>query len=220
MKIKAYKVSEPNLPILVPQRTRKWQDDAGGGSYRCLPLVMSNQLGLHICTDRRVSAFWNGGPGLGDVVVVNGGEIAVSHFGLGVLTFHVSYFFRTPANWNLLVGGPVNWPKRGLVPLEGLVETDAATQTFTMNWAFTSPMRVAEWQEGEPICRILPYPRLTEPIETEMLEDLEMSKEELEKLEAWRESRGQWLEEKHAPHEWQKNYMRDAKQTCPYRSRS
>ena len=127
MKIKAYKVSDPNLPIVAPQRTRAWQDDAGGGSYRCLPLVMSNQLGLHICSDRYVSAYWNGGGGLEDVVVTNGGEIAVSHFGLGVLTFHVSYFFRTPANWNLLVGGPVNWPKRGIVPLEGLVETDAAT---------------------------------------------------------------------------------------------
>ena len=217
MKIKAYKVSEPNLPIVSPPRNRQWQDDAGGGSYRCLPLVMSNQLGLHICSDRYVSAYWNGGAGLQDVIVTNGGDLAVSHFGLGVLTFHVSYFFRTPPGWNLLVGGPVNWPKRGIVPLEGLVETDGATQTFTMNWAFTSTFPMAEWQEGEPICRILPYPRLTEPLETEMLEDTDIPVDDLRKLEQWREGRGKWLGEKHSPHEWQKNYFKEAKQTCPYR---
>jgi Family of unknown function (DUF6065) len=220
MKIKAYRVSEPNLPIVPPARSRQWQDEAGGGSYRCLPLVMSNQLGLHICTDRYVSAYWTGGNGLTDIVVVNGGSLAVSHFGLGILTFHVSYLLRTPPDWNLLVGGPVNWPKRGIVPLEGLVETDHAAQTFTANFKFTDPVRLVEWLVGDPICRILPYPRLKESFETEMLEDSDLPEEELRRLEDWRQSRADWLEEKHPPHEWQKTYVKEAKQVCPHRSKS
>src|SRR5262249_11032524 len=82
-----------------------------------------------------------------------------SHFGQGVLTFSVPYVFRTPPGYNLWVKGPANYFKDGIHPLGGIVETDWAHATFTMNWRFTRPNHVVRFEAGEPICQIVPVPR-------------------------------------------------------------
>ncbi len=38
--------------------------------------------------------------------------------------------------------GPPNWPKDGIQPLAGLVETDWLPFPFTMNWVFNRPGRI------------------------------------------------------------------------------
>jgi hypothetical protein len=83
----------------------------------------------------------------------------VSHFGYGILTWHIPYLFRTPPGYNLLVRGPSNWPKDGVTPLEGVVEADWAAATFTMNWKLTRPGALVTFDEGEPICMLLPQAR-------------------------------------------------------------
>lgn len=68
-----------------------------------------------------------------------------SVFGSGIMTWGVPYLFRTPPGWNLLARGPANWPKDAVAPLDGLVETDWAVATFTMNWKFTrAPARALQ----------------------------------------------------------------------------
>ena len=37
-----------------------------------------------------------------------------------------------------MVRGPTNSPKDGIAALDGIIETDWAHSTFTMNWRFTS----------------------------------------------------------------------------------
>ena len=49
---------------------------------------------------------------------------AISHFGHGVLTFHVPVISRTERGWDLMVSGPINAPKDATAPLSGVVETD------------------------------------------------------------------------------------------------
>src|SRR5205807_231232 len=82
-----------------------------------------------------------------------------SHFGAGVVTFTIPYLFRTPKGVNLWVKGPTNYFKDGAAPLEGVVETDWAVSSFTMNWKLTRPGLPVRFARGEPICMIVPVPR-------------------------------------------------------------
>ncbi len=55
--------------------------------------------------------------------------------------------------------------KHGIVPLDGLVETDWLPFPFTMNWRFTRPGTV-RFEAGEPFCFVTPAPHaLYEAIE-------------------------------------------------------
>ena len=73
-----------------------------------------------------------------------------SLFGSGILTFNMPCVFRTPAGVNLWIKGPSNPPKDGVCPLEGIVESDWMSATFTMNWKFTRPHQLVRFERGEP----------------------------------------------------------------------
>src|SRR5690606_28445603 len=80
---------------------------------------------------------------------------AQSNFSDGILTFNAGYIFRTDPGWHLMVTGPMNHPKDGIVPLSGVVETDWLPFPFTMNWRFTRPGTV-RFEKDEPFCRVIP----------------------------------------------------------------
>ncbi|MFA6046145.1 MAG: DUF6065 family protein, partial [Phycisphaerales bacterium] len=80
------------------------------------------------------------------------------HFGHGVVTFTLPWLFRTSAGYGLWVRGPSNLPKDGLVALDGVVETDWAPYTFTMNWRFTRRNTEVFFRKGEPMCMLVPMP--------------------------------------------------------------
>lgn len=130
-------------------------------AYRCLPLTIANACGWELILPCDVEAEWNGGSQLSDITVTIGSEIwgngrlAASHFGHGVLTFHTGYVIRTEPGVATLVRGAPNWPKAGIVPLDGLVETDWLNFSFTMNWKFTAPGKV-KFKAGEPYCFLMP----------------------------------------------------------------
>ena len=133
-------------------------------AYRCLPLSIANTHGWEIINPSPVEAWWDGGAGVDAVKVEVRGEAhpistPVSMFGQGVLTFHVPGLFRTPAGWNLWVGGPPNLAKDGIAPLSGLVETDWSPFTFTMNWRFTRPNHRVRFEADEPFAFVFPVER-------------------------------------------------------------
>jgi LPS sulfotransferase NodH len=153
-----------NLAIEPASPGRAWMDASPKRfAYRCLPLVIANQSGWIIRNSHRLTATWDGTPGTEGVRVSYqqpcNNHYAASHFGFGVLTFSVGYLFRTPPGYNLHVRGPANWPKDGICALEGMVETDWSTATFTMNWKFTRPEHPVTFDAGEPIAMISPVPR-------------------------------------------------------------
>ena len=130
---------------------------------RCLPLMIANRAGWELLNPAGLDATWNGTPAL-DAVTVRPHDTtkkspAVSHFGLGILTWHVPFLFRTPPGFNLLVRGPANQPKDAIAPLEGLVETDWTCMTFTMNWKFTRPGVTVTFERNEPIAMLVPTRR-------------------------------------------------------------
>lgn len=215
----AYRLHCADAAIVPAQRSRLWMDETEDGfANRCLPLRIANLAGWFVLNDRTLDVSWNGTPALDSVHVRylddQGPGLAVSHFGSGILTWHVPYLFRTSPAYNLLVRGPSNWPKDGISPLEGIVETDWAVATFTMNWKLTRPNHVVRFESGEPICMIVPHHRgdlervITQTRELDSDSDLQFH------YETWRSSREQFNAQlevpgSHARHGgWQKDYFR------------
>ena len=185
--------------------------------YRCLPLNIANQHGWVLTCPVSFRVYWYGGAHPNELEFAFDGTpdpCIVSHFGAGVLTFSLPYLFRTPPGLNLWVKGPSNWIKDGIQALEGVVETDWATSTFTMNWKLTRPNEWITFAKGEPICMIVPVPRgLLEELNPKIV-PLSAEPELLGQYKAWEASRSGFLEglKVHDPDTlkqgWQKDYFR------------
>jgi hypothetical protein len=143
---------------------RAWMDDTPNRFvYRCLPLVIANQHGWLLLAPNRITVYWTGGTSLDSLVIDYPPDekrrFALSHFGVGILTFSMNFIFRTPPGYNLHVRGPANSPKDGIYPLEGIVETDWSEATFTMNWKMTRPNHPVVFEKDEPFAMLSPMPR-------------------------------------------------------------
>lgn len=197
---------------------REWMDATGERfAYRCLPLTIANAHGWEILSPVGFAAGWTGGPDRAAVVVQTDGGApapAISHFGNGILTFHMPAVFRTALGNDLWVQGPVNRPKDGIYPLTGVVETDWAVATFTMNWVFTRPGVLLRFEAGEPICHIFPVVRGALEAVAPELRRLSDASELQAAHEAWASSRADFntalTEEGSEAHAqgWQKSYFR------------
>lgn len=185
-------------------------------AYRCLPLSIANMHGWEVLCQAGFTAVWNGADGLGDISVrTDDGAAApaISHFGCGILTFHVPCLFRTEPEFDLVVTGPINLPKDGIAALTGVVETDWSPYSFTMNWRFTRPGEV-RFDRGEPFALLMPVRRGQleefEPEVHRLSDDPELKAQH----DAWQASRGGFLEDLHHPgsravtEKWQKGYHR------------
>lgn len=159
----AYRLDDRPLLIRPAPIDRDWMDaTVDRFAYRCLPLNIANGHGWELLSPVGFAAGWTGGADLGSVVIQGDGGAtppAVSHFGNGILTFHIPVLFRTDPGQDLWIQGPVNRPKDGIYPLTGVVETDWAVSTFTMNWVFTRPGILLRFEAGEPICHLFPIGR-------------------------------------------------------------
>ena len=168
LRLIAYEHTNVIEPVAVRKASpqRDWMDATHHRfAYRCLPLVIANQAGWMISCPATFRAHWSGGSGLSAITIHipegQGGYgplppqlFIASHFGSGVLTFSLPYLFRTSPGYNLWVKGPVNMIKDGIQPLEGMVETDWAHATFTMNWKFTRGIPTSRPRCWSPRCAI------------------------------------------------------------------
>lgn len=229
MKLIAYPLSGPPPKIRVAKPARDWLDALPEQfAYRCLPLNIASQHGWEVLMPAKATAEWSGEAGLDAIRVTVEGETHLapaSHFGHGVLTFHMAALFRTPPGINLFVTGPTNHPKDGAAALSGVIETDWSPYPFTMNWRFTSPGVEVTWEKDEPFALIFPVQRgLIETMEPEF-RDLDSDPELAAQYRAWAESRLQFNKDLHEPgstatkDRWQKGYFRgvnpDGSPGCP-----
>jgi hypothetical protein len=219
MKLTAFVIDGHQIDIRPAPVEREWMDATGERfAYRCLPLNIANAHGWEILCPSGFTAVWNGNQDLNAIAIKydNSDEqrFAISHFGHGTLTFHIPCLFRTEPGWDLMAQGPVNRPKDGIAALSGIIETDWAPYTFTMNWLFTQPEVDVHFEKGEPFCHIFPVQRgALASIDPEIRQ---MSSEpELEaQYKAWNESRLNFNAELKEPgsqaqaERWQKMYYR------------
>jgi hypothetical protein len=162
-------ITRENAPQISPAPvSRTWMSKLSqtrkGWPNRCLPMLIANQSGWELRNPCAFTATWFGQETGADVMIVPDKRDAsqllpVSHFGSGILTWNLPLLFRTPAGYNLLVRGPANYPKDGACPLEGIVETDWASASFSMSWKLTRKLMPVRFEVDEPICMIVPQRR-------------------------------------------------------------
>ena len=163
MKLTFYAIGSDHEPPRPASAQRQWMDDTiQSFAYRCLPLNIANSHGWEFPCPADFSARWLGGENSTNVDIRSAAPPAlqpVSIFGHGVLTFHLHGIFRTEPGWNMFATGPTNSPKDGIYALSGIIETDWAPYTFTMNWKFTRANTWVSFEKGEPICLVFPVQR-------------------------------------------------------------
>jgi hypothetical protein len=218
MKLIAYPTAQDPPQIRPAAATRPWLDRLPAAfGYRCLPLNIANSHGWELVCPTGFEAVWRGGTSPGSIEVKTDGDGrwgGTSHFGSGILTFHAGYLFRTEPGWNIYVTGPTNAPRDGIAPLTGVVETDWAPYTFTMNWAFTRPDVPVRFEAGEAFCFFFPTPReALEAVEPE-IRDMAEEPETQDRYHTWISSRAKFIRELRDPEsvaaadKWQKRYYR------------
>jgi hypothetical protein len=216
----AYRVSDiPDFKLVKGPISRQWMDDTREHfANRCLPLLIANQSGWWVLNSSKFRAAWTGGWDKSCITVDYMGEKhdqpAISHFGDGVLTFHMPWLFRTPPGWNLWVRGPTNYTKDGAVALDGVVETDWSMATFTMNWKMTAKNLWVTFEKNEPICQVVPIRRG----DLESLQPREQRIEDIPELakayKEWSEGRDAFLRDLGKPgseataEKWERHYFR------------
>jgi len=218
MKLEAYEVSNESIVGISPAPGRReWMERTPQRfANRCLPLMIANQAGWFITLNEPVEVEWSGDDGLQEIKVFGSKRAEVnvaSHFGCGIVTFKIPYLFRTPTGYNLLARGPANMFKDGISPLEGLVEVDWAIAPFTMNWKITRPKHRIRFEQGEPVCMIVPERRgALEKFEPAIL-SLDDDPELAARYREWHKSRGQFITNLSAFDEeavragWQRDYF-------------
>src|SRR5215213_1388810 len=220
LKLIAYRTGPwPPMRLIVAPADRDWMDATPHRfANRCLPLRIAAQAGWFVLNSNALRVTWNGGNGTSDIEIesLDGEEVhyATSHFGSGILTWNLPFLFRTSSGYNLQVRGPVNWPKDGAYPLEGIVETDWLESTSTMNWKLTRANVPVIFEAGEPICMIVPRRRgeleAFEPEIREIGEEPALANS----YELWADSRENFNRDLKVPGSeavkrgWQKDYIR------------
>jgi hypothetical protein len=218
-KLTAYIMTGHTVFMRPGEAAREWMDETPESyAYRCLPLTVANMHGWEVLCPAPFRCIWDGGIGR-EAIRIEGGDahaslLPVSHFGSGVLTFHVNALMRTDDNINMMAMGPINRPKHGIAPLAGVIETDWSPYTFTMNWMFTAPGIWVEFEKGEPFCHLMPLERgFVEsfvPVAKTIDDDPALKAEH----DAWQVSRNQFNEDLMKPgseaakEKWQKLYYR------------
>ncbi|HLH10279.1 MAG TPA: DUF6065 family protein [Methylovirgula sp.] len=210
----------PDAPEIAPAHAdRDWMDQTNQRyAYRCIPLSIANASGWEILLPRAIEATYFGGHAIEDLKVrcpdgSDPSSLATSHFGHGILTFHTGWLFRTPPGWALWVRGSPNTHRNRIAPLEGLVETDWLSMSFTMNWRFTRPGTV-RFEAGEPFCFITLVAHAALDDVQPRIFDLSEAPALKAEHEAWSESRIKFnadlksLESEAVAQGWQKTYIR------------
>jgi len=214
----AYVIDGHKLQIRPAPAERPWMDDSDQRfAYRCLPLNIANTHGWEILCTAGFIAVWDGRK-TKDAIAIKATShlppLSVSHFGNGVLTFHVPCLFRTDANVDLYVTGPVNRPKDGIAPLCGIIETDWSPYTFTMNWLFTRSGHEVRFEAGEPFCHLFPVRRGELEAFSPLIRTLSENPDLAGEHGRWSEDRNTFNADLNIPgskavqDQWQKNYFR------------
>jgi hypothetical protein len=198
MELVAVQVSEMEMTLRPAPRSRPWMEAADARfAKRCLPMMMANQWGWELLNPSAFCATWDGAPNLEAIRIEphtpEAQPPAISHFGLGILTWHIPYLFRCPPGYNLWVRGPANMPKDAIAALEGVVETDWSPSTFTMNWKFTRSGQSVTFEAGEPIAMVVPIRRGELECFRPSIVDSSCRPQDRDAYLRWSESRRQFL---------------------------
>lgn len=165
MEITAYRLGDLTGWSLEPASAqRDWMDETiGRRAYRCLPLSIANQCGWVVRGPHTFGATWTGGAE-GSATHITPIDVQPrfddhihTNFGLGIISFALPWLFRTPPGYGILVTGALNTSRLHTAPLSGVIETDWAPYSFTMNWRILVPNVQVKFHRDDPICVLIPF---------------------------------------------------------------
>ncbi len=218
--IRIHRLPGRDIDIEPAPVNRRWMDATPQRfAYRCLPLNIANSYGWQVSLQSgfRVRLVDGAnGPDLEFDYDDPSDPPAVSHFGSGIVTFHLHAVFQTDPGTALYATGPVNAPKQGIVPLSGIIETDWLPFPFTMNWRLMIKGLWIRFEKGEPFCMVFPV-KLAELEETRLeISDLADTPEFAAQVTSFTKDRTAFLKNlQSAPEDadqprWQKHYFKGA----------
>lgn len=220
MKLIAYLQADEAPNIRPAPAERPWMDATPERyAYRCLPLNIANAHGWEVLAPARIRVAYFGGNDLKAISIDTEAPDhlkPISHFGAGILTFHVPCLIQTEPGYELWVSGSPNRPKHGIYPLTGIVETDWSPFTFTMNWRFTQPGEVV-FEAGEPYCFFFPIERRVLPAVEPEFHLLSEAPKLAAEFNTWQEARKNFNQDltvegsKAREEGWQRTYFQGAK---------
>jgi hypothetical protein len=164
-----YRLQEesPIFPVVPLTIKRKWMSESWQKhAYKCLPLNIANQYGYAVLCPADFTLDWWGGrdPRDVDFDVASGSEYMKNHiysyFGEGTFTIHVDFMIKTPEGFSTYIRGVPNEAKKGVKPLDAIVETDWLPFTFTYNFLLTEPGTYT-FKKNEPLFVFFPIERNT-----------------------------------------------------------
>jgi hypothetical protein len=161
--IRLYERDGEPAPQVVPSPVgRTWYSKA---AYHCTPLLAAGQLGWTVLSPAPIEARWDGGNQASAVKFRRGlprrapGFAVTGWFGRGTISISLGLHVRTSSDVDLLVKDPPNVCKHGAKVVEGLIETDWFDGVFPITIKLTRADEPVRWEEGEPLCQLVPYPR-------------------------------------------------------------
>lgn len=152
--LKLYPISNHQCWVVPSESSRPWMKE-NPHVFKCGPVTNANSFGWDVLIPNEVSVSWNGGSHWKDLIVTQGGHIAKSGFGHGVLTFHPGYTWHTPAGWSLMVGPLPNYDHGPFKPMSALIETDKLKYPFFPSVTLLGPGEFT-FPALTPICRVFP----------------------------------------------------------------
>lgn len=217
-KIVAYQLYDHSWKIEPASSKRVWMDNLNNGNiYRCLPLKIANEFGWIIYSPVSAYLEWNGEIGPDDIRFAFGDDMPrterqclSSHFGSGVFTLNLPWVFRTPVGTQLMVRGVPNYVYDGITPLEGVVETDWLSFTFTVNFRVNRPFERVFLRPYEPLV-------LIHPVSVDNLEQFELESKQInedldfqEEFMKYTESRAMFMQRQKEENisDWQGHYFK------------
>ncbi len=200
MKLTCYALQADPLTIRPAPLSRAWMDRIPDNhAYRCLPLNIANSHGWELLSPCTFTAIWDGGIHARDIKLeaLDGyrllNKFVTTHFAYGIITFSLSYLFRTEPGWDLFASGSLNGAKDGISPLTGVIETDWLPYPFTMNWQMTRPGTI-RFDKDEPICMLFPIPHgALQSVEPE-IRNLQDEPELAAQTMAWKQRRDEFMQ--------------------------
>ena len=154
-----------NYLIQKPEARRDWFTPH---FYRCLPLVIANQVGFIITAEFSFAMEWDGSEGLeslhlfydrSEEEMKTAFPLMESHFGHGILTIVPPFTLRTPPGINLMTLGVPNQVLPNVTVMTGIVETDNLRRNFTFNLKLQMPNIRVNIPAGTPLAAFMPIPR-------------------------------------------------------------
>lgn len=150
--------------VIPLNKRRAWMNNTTKAfAYHCMPLTIANEHAWGVPSPGHFEAEWNGGPDQEDMLINFDAdsfnfEWVSSHFGNGVLTINVDFILKTERGISTYVRGVPNYFKKGIHPLDAIIETDWLPYTFTYNYIFTEPGRVS-FEKDEILFSFFPVRR-------------------------------------------------------------